>query len=153
MESLRPEMCERARQWASERADRELSEFGIARLERHLVRCPSCAGFAEQMDRIAVTLRSAPLARLARPVVAAAQPRSRAAVTRRRLLPLSLTGVAMATVAAALVALAPSPRLAPVDRPALLPDNGRSEIDANRLAAAMNNVAPAPAWPGHGATT
>jgi predicted anti-sigma-YlaC factor YlaD len=59
----KPQLCERARSWASLRADGELSELESALLEAHLGRCASCSTFAEATEEIAGALRSARLQR------------------------------------------------------------------------------------------
>ena len=52
-------LCERARTWASLRADAELSELESALLDAHLHRCASCSTFARGFETVAVALRSA----------------------------------------------------------------------------------------------
>jgi len=52
-------LCERARSWASLRADSELSELESALLDAHLGRCASCSAFARGTEDIAAALRSA----------------------------------------------------------------------------------------------
>ncbi|HXK15518.1 MAG TPA: zf-HC2 domain-containing protein, partial [Gaiellaceae bacterium] len=56
-------LCERARWWASLRADGELSELESALLDAHLGRCASCRTFARGTEEIAAALRSARLQR------------------------------------------------------------------------------------------
>lgn len=51
-------MCERARSWASLRADGELSELECALLDAHLGHCSSCRSFAQGTEEIAAALRS-----------------------------------------------------------------------------------------------
>jgi predicted anti-sigma-YlaC factor YlaD len=53
--------CERARQWASLRADGELSEFEGLLLAAHLSRCSECRAFRRDVDRMAAALRGSPL--------------------------------------------------------------------------------------------
>jgi anti-sigma factor RsiW len=55
----RPELCERARIWASLRLDGELSELESSLLAAHLDRCPSCRTFAEQAHSITRALQEA----------------------------------------------------------------------------------------------
>ena len=55
------QLCERARRWASLRADDELSELEGALLDAHLGRCLPCRGFAEGAEEVAAALRSARL--------------------------------------------------------------------------------------------
>jgi predicted anti-sigma-YlaC factor YlaD len=65
-------LCERARSWASLRADGELSELESALLDAHLSRCSACSVFARDTEEIAAALRSARL-QLPAPVRLAAQ--------------------------------------------------------------------------------
>jgi predicted anti-sigma-YlaC factor YlaD len=58
---LKPQLCERARAWASLRTDGELSELESALLDAHLDRCESCRTFARGAEDIAVAMRTAPL--------------------------------------------------------------------------------------------
>jgi ferric-dicitrate binding protein FerR (iron transport regulator) len=88
--------CDRARAWTSRRSDSELSEFECALLDAHLACCPACATFAEDVGSITSALRSAPLAKLSRPVDIA--------VRRRRSYRLPTT--AAASAAAVVVTLA-----------------------------------------------
>jgi Putative zinc-finger len=57
------QLCERARAWASLRADSELSELESALLDAHLGRCNSCRAFAAGTESVAETLRAVPLER------------------------------------------------------------------------------------------
>lgn len=57
------QLCERARRWASLRADDELSELESALLDAHLGRCLPCRAFAEGAEEVAVALRTARLER------------------------------------------------------------------------------------------
>ena len=66
------QLCERARSWASLRADGELSDLESALLDAHLGRCSSCRAFARGTEEIAVTLRAA---RLETPAPFALRPR------------------------------------------------------------------------------
>jgi predicted anti-sigma-YlaC factor YlaD len=54
------QLCERARAWASLRADGELSELESALLDAHLERCDSCRAFALGAESVAETLRAVP---------------------------------------------------------------------------------------------
>jgi acyl-CoA synthetase (AMP-forming)/AMP-acid ligase II len=56
-------LCERARTWASLRADGELSELEGRLLAAHLGRCVPCRAFARRIDAVADVLRSARPAR------------------------------------------------------------------------------------------
>jgi predicted anti-sigma-YlaC factor YlaD len=56
-------LCERARSWASLRADGELSELESALLDAHVSRCSSCRAFARGTEEIAGALRAARLER------------------------------------------------------------------------------------------
>ena len=66
-------LCERARSWASLRADGELSELESALLDAHLGRCSTCRTFARSTEEIAAALRSASL-QLPAPFRVEAQP-------------------------------------------------------------------------------
>ena len=159
MESLLPRSCELARQWVSQRADGELSDFESAHLDGHLARCSPCAAFAHGIEGAVQLLRSAPLARLSRQVDLPVDllPSRPARTSRRLRLPLSVAGaagIAVAVAAALLVALAlPSPQVVPIWDVQLSADNGRAELDSARLTAALARLPAAPAWSGHGAST
>lgn len=72
--------CERARGWASLRADGELSELESTLLDAHLSRCGLCCAFAGGAEDVAVALRAA---RLELPApLALVLPRRRRAVLR-----------------------------------------------------------------------
>ena len=60
---LVPLLGERARRWASLRADRELSELESALLDNHLGRCRSCRAFARGIEDVAAALAAAYLER------------------------------------------------------------------------------------------
>lgn len=66
--SSRSQLCDRARQWASLRADGEISELENALLESHLGRCEPCRTFAREADGVAAALRSVALERIPAPV-------------------------------------------------------------------------------------
>jgi predicted anti-sigma-YlaC factor YlaD len=139
-----PHRCERARFWASLRADGELSELESALLDAHLARCSSCRTFALRSDEIVGGLRAA---RLERPAPLVLRP-PRALRTALRALQVVMaatvvvsagvlavvTGPAGSTAAAkpvAMVAGADSPdRLRELRRPALV-EQGRT-IPRNR---------------------
>jgi hypothetical protein len=55
------QLCERARAWASLRADGELSELESALLDGHLGRCAGCRAFADSAQSVAFALRTAQL--------------------------------------------------------------------------------------------
>ena len=57
------QLCERARAWASLRADGELSELESELLDAHVERCAACRSFAVGVEAVAETLRAAPLER------------------------------------------------------------------------------------------
>ena len=57
------QLCERARTWASLRADGELSELEAALLDAHLGRCPACTEFAHGFEDVAGALRATRLER------------------------------------------------------------------------------------------
>ena len=58
--SPRNSRCDRARQWASLRVDRELSELEGALLEKHLEGCDSCRSFAARINAMAELVRATP---------------------------------------------------------------------------------------------
>ena len=92
-----PANCDRMRECVSLGLDGELSLYESSALERHLLRCPACADFADSVRGYTELLRVAPLEEAPR----FALPR------RRRALRVSVgVGAAVAsTAAAALVAL------------------------------------------------
>jgi hypothetical protein len=55
------QLCERARAWASLRADGELSELESALLDAHLGRCADCHAFSRSAQNMAFALRTAQL--------------------------------------------------------------------------------------------
>ena len=77
MRSPRPQLCDRARQWVSLRADGELSELEGALLDAHLARCAACGEFVDDLGRITTVLRSVALERPSREVVVPRAPRTR----------------------------------------------------------------------------
>jgi len=101
METL-PQLCERARTWASLRADGELSELEEALLDDHVQRCPSCAGLAHAFEVVAGALRASDLVRPA--PLTLALPRRRS----RTLLPLVLTVLVVLASVAIAALLAPA---------------------------------------------
>ena len=152
MEFVRPLACERARQWASQRVDTDLSEFEATWLERHLVRCPACSAFATQLDSVVGTMRSAPIARLSEPVIFPVARRSRLQLAQFAALGATVA-IVFAAVAVGLVTAGPAPTGTSSSDVGLPADNGRSELDGVRLAAARASMAPSAPWPGHGPTT
>src|SRR3954447_6077537 len=93
MEQL-SQQCERARTWASLRADGELSELEEALLDNHVVHCQDCGEFARGFAGVAGALRSTGLERPSPFVLEL--PRRRT----RTLLPLLLTALVAAASAA-----------------------------------------------------
>ena len=67
--------CERAREWASQRADGELSELERLLLRRHIGRCEECRAFAQSVTTISITLRETEQLVPARRILVAAPPR------------------------------------------------------------------------------
>lgn len=158
MEVARPQSCERARQWASQSLDRELSELERAVLDRHVAACASCAAFVGRVTAVAAALRSAPLVRPLQPVVVPSAPRRERERGRRHLAAsravlAALAAAAVLVTAASLVAFVPGPRLVLSGVAQLEPDNGRAELDRVRLTAAFARIPAAPPWVGHGAVT
>src|SRR5881392_2971035 len=66
---LRPQMCDRAREWASLRLDGELSELERALLDAHTQNCAACAEYVEDLGEFTTLMRSAELEQLSRPTV------------------------------------------------------------------------------------
>jgi predicted anti-sigma-YlaC factor YlaD len=93
MSSIRPRICDDARQWASLRLDAELTEFEEFLLQEHLRRCFECAAYADAIATTTSALRATPPLSLDVPLSAPA---------RRRMLP--LRAVSFAAAAAAVVA-------------------------------------------------
>jgi predicted anti-sigma-YlaC factor YlaD len=82
----RERSCARAREWASQRVDGELSELERLLLRRHLGRCAECRAFAEAITATVEAIRSTPLEEPSRPL--APEPvtfRPRRTARRRRL--------------------------------------------------------------------
>jgi predicted anti-sigma-YlaC factor YlaD len=59
---LQPTDCARARESLSAQLDDELPELELDRLETHLLLCPDCFAWAEQVRDATACLRGAPLA-------------------------------------------------------------------------------------------
>jgi predicted anti-sigma-YlaC factor YlaD len=89
--------CARAREWASLRADGELSELERLLLRRHLSRCGSCRTFAERLTATTQLLRSAPVERPSRTLAPEVRPVRRRKVGLRVALAGALVVVAAAT--------------------------------------------------------
>jgi predicted anti-sigma-YlaC factor YlaD len=152
MDLVRPLACERARQWASQRVDTDLSELEAARLERHISGCATCATFVTQLASVVGALRSAPIAHLSEPVFFPVARRSRHHVMRFAALGTTIAAVC-AAVAVGLLTDGPAPADRSYSDIGLPADNGRSELDSVRLAAARASTAPPAPWPGHGPAT
>jgi len=58
---LQPTDCARARESLSAQLDGELQELEFDRLETHLLLCPDCSAWAEQVQDVTALLRAAPL--------------------------------------------------------------------------------------------
>ena len=110
------QLCERARAWASLRADGELSELESALLDAHVDRCDSCRSFAAAAVAVAETLRAVPLER---PSVAL-RPLMHVS-TRRAWRALRLTAAAAVVVAAGVIASASRPGTPAADRASAKP--------------------------------
>jgi predicted anti-sigma-YlaC factor YlaD len=105
-------LCERARSWASLRADSELSELESALLDAHLGRCASCRTFARGTEEIAAALRSA---RLQRPAPILVQ-RQRAGHTGLRALQVA-AAIAVVVTAGVIAAVSGPAQRADVAKP------------------------------------
>jgi anti-sigma factor RsiW len=88
--------CARAHEWASLRADGELSELERLLLRRHLSRCEPCRRFAEQLMMTTQVLRDTPVERPSRSVT----PQVRPARTRRVRYRVAAAGALVAVAAA-----------------------------------------------------
>ena len=135
--------CERARGWASLRADGELSELESALLQAHLDRCAACARFAGGVEHVAAGLR---MARLERPVL-----RTLALPTRRRgahalRASLATALVLAAGAAAALVGVGHARSSAPAAKPVAVVAAVESP-DAFRKLRRPLLLAPSREWP------
>lgn len=64
-----PEDCERARSWASQAIDCELSQVERAHLNTHLAGCAPCSLFVVGLREVAYELRAAPLPTPSRPLL------------------------------------------------------------------------------------
>jgi predicted anti-sigma-YlaC factor YlaD len=89
--------CARAREWASLRADGELSELERLLLRRHLSRCDGCRTFAERLTTTTQLLRTAPVERPSRALVPEVRPARRRKLGFRVALAGALVVVAAAT--------------------------------------------------------
>jgi Putative zinc-finger len=102
------QLCERARAWASLRADGELSELESALLDGHLGRCADCRSFAAGAARVAAALRAAELERPAPLAVrSVTHARARGAAVVRTL---QVAAAAAVVVAVGFAAAASAPR-------------------------------------------
>jgi putative zinc finger protein len=118
------QLCERARAWASLRADAELSELESALLDAHLERCAPCRSFAVGAETFAETLRAIPLERPSVPVRMPTR-----GGTRRAWQALRLTAAAAVVVAAGVIASASRPGMPAADRAAAKPVAMVADID------------------------
>jgi len=109
------QLCDRARAWASLRADGELSELESAFLDAHLGRCVDCRSFALSAQTVAAALRSVHLERPAPFALAPARARTRSAVRA-----LQFAAVAAVIVAAGLAASASGPGTARTAKPVVM---------------------------------
>jgi predicted anti-sigma-YlaC factor YlaD len=89
-----PANCERARAWASQRLDGELSELEQALLAAHVGRCDACREYEESVSAAVLVLRAQPLEQIEHPV---------AVPVRRRTLVRPMVLARVAAVAAAVV--------------------------------------------------
>jgi predicted anti-sigma-YlaC factor YlaD len=89
------QLCERARAWASLRADGELSELEGALLAAHLDRCPSCREVASGFVAVSEALRAAAVERPAPIDVSVRRPRRVGHVARIALVAVLLVGAGL----------------------------------------------------------
>jgi predicted anti-sigma-YlaC factor YlaD len=99
-------LCERARGWASLRADGELSELESALLDAHLGRCLPCRSFAGGAEEVAAALRAARLERPA-PLALVLPRRNRRSALRALEVTVATALVVAAGAIAALVGVRP----------------------------------------------
>lgn len=121
------QLCERARTWASLRADGELSELESALLDAHLGRCVQCRTFARDFEGATGVLRAAALerpAQLALPV-----PRTRAWP---RLAPVVIVAAALAGAGLAAASSTPGAKR-PAPRPVAMVAAAESPDGLRRL--------------------
>ena len=91
--------CARARESASAQLDGELTELEVDRLEAHLLVCPACSAWAEEVLSATQWLREAPLEE---PAIGFALPRRRRT---RATAPMALVAAAAASLVAVLGSL------------------------------------------------
>jgi predicted anti-sigma-YlaC factor YlaD len=84
--------CARARESLSAQLDGELPELELGRVEQHLLVCPSCSAWAEEVQSATLWLREAPLEE---PAIRLAVPRR---VRRRAAAPAALVAAAAASL-------------------------------------------------------
>jgi predicted anti-sigma-YlaC factor YlaD len=107
MEQL-SQLCERARTWASLRADGELSELESGLLDAHLGRCVRCRTLARDFESAAGVLRAAALERPAQLALPFRPP-----YPWLRLVPAAVAAAALVAAGLAAASSAPGPKRAP----------------------------------------
>lgn len=132
-----PDACAEWRQLISCELDEELSDTDAARLRRHLRSCPTCVSWIADVDATTALLRSAahtlPRRRVDLPVI------------RRRTS--RVAGIAAATAAAAMVAVAvvPQASIAPEGSPVAVP--GQLAVTSTWTQSHAVLLAAADPWP------
>ena len=135
------QLCERAREWASLRADGELSELESALLPAHLGRCAPSRSFSEGAEEVAAAMRAA---RLERPApLALVLPRRRPAALRALQAVAATALIVGAGAAAALVGVDRSAQPQTAPRPVAVVATGES-ADLERLLRRPLLVTPPP---------
>ena len=94
--------CERASQWISLQLDGELSQIEQAALGRHLTDCARCRAVSRDVAAFTWAIRDSPLIELDRPVVLAADRRTRVS-PRRVAASIAFAGLSAAAVLGGLV--------------------------------------------------
>lgn len=87
--------CARAREWASQRLDGELSELERLLLRRHLTRCADCRVFVQSIEGAVAAIRAAPDEEPSRPLASAPDASRRRPARRRRQLVVAFALVAV----------------------------------------------------------
>ena len=96
-------LCERTRQWVSLHLDGELSEFELALLDAHLLRCSSCSRFSSVAAEATAHLRAAAVEQLERPVGLPSHARPRVSALRLGVASAAALAVTTVVIAGALL--------------------------------------------------
>jgi len=138
--------CERARQWASLRADGELSELESLMLERHVAGCDSCRLWQERVEATTELLRAAPLDAPARQVKLDRRERARFPLRHRLVLAAVVAAAALGSLLGAMLDRPEGPASPPSPQLSLLPPESGDQPPAR-----LPPVPRRPGLPGEGA--